>query len=168
MASSSPLPDFLCISEVDTGPFFASELFQRKFGGPPPAEPHHLVCFYRAPTTAMHVLCYAHFRPFGDIILVGGVCTNGDLLRQLPAAQREAVTAIGSLYLQVLKYGFARFADRCEAFFGYCGDARAEVVNLQAGFTKTTHQHLLVNFHKPSHAVMQRALIAKAVAIGAF
>lgn len=168
MAVSSALPDFIGISEVDDGPFFAGELFQRKFGGAPPSDPHHLVCFYRSPAATIHVLCYSHFSPFGDIILVGGVCTNGEALRQLSVEQREALSAVGSLYFQVLKYGFARFADRCEAFFGYCGDARAEQVNLQAGFSKTDHPHLLVNFHKPSHPVMQRALIAKAAAIGPF
>ena len=62
----------------------------------------------------------------------------------------------------------ARFAPRCEAFFGYCGDARAEEVDLANGFRKTGHPHLLVNFHKPLHEVMQRALIAKAAAIGPF
>jgi hypothetical protein len=42
------------------------------------------------------------------------------------------------------------------------------VVNLQAGFCNTGHPHLLVHFHKPQHEVMQRALIAKAAAIGPF
>ncbi|MGQ0800317.1 MAG: hypothetical protein ACT4NL_09430 [Pseudomarimonas sp.] len=168
MALSTALPDFLSISEVDDGPFFAGALFQRKFGGAPPSDPHHLVCFYRAPVGTVQAVCYAHFRPFGDIILVGGVCTDGEVLRRLPSEQREALAALGSLYFQVLKYGFAQFAGRCEAYFGYCGDPRAEQVNLQAGFSKTEHAHLLVNFHKLSHPVMQRALIAKAAAIGPF
>ncbi len=168
MAMSTDIPDFIGISEVDDGRFFAGELFQRKFDGLPPSGPHHLVCFHRSPASTIHVLCYAHFHPFGDIILVGGVCTDGETLRQLPLEQRDTLTVFGSLYFHVLKYGFARFADRCEAFFGYCSDARAEQVNLQAGFCKTEHPHLLVNFHKPTHPVMQRALIAKAAAIGPF
>lgn len=165
---SQPLQDFVTITEVDNGPFFASELFRRKFGGDPPAAAHHVLAFYRHAPQDLRVLGYAHFMPFGDIILVGGVCTNGAVFDLMSPSQRETITASGGVYFNVLKVAFARFADECEAYFGYCGDARAEVVNLQAGFRKTEHPHLLVNFHKPQHATMQRALIAKAVAIGPF
>lgn len=162
------LPDWLRITEVDDGAFFATPLFRRKFGGEPPDRGHHLVAFYQPAPLTTQTLCYAHFMPFGDILLVGGVCTDGELIRAMPAERRETLMALGGAYLQVLHYGFARYASQCEAYFGYCGDARAEVVNLQAGFIKTEHPHLLVHWHRPQHPVMQRALIAKAAAIGPF
>lgn len=165
---TATLPSFLTCSEVDDGPFFVSDLFQRKFGGAPPAVPHHLVAFVRLPSQRLAPACYAHFMPFGDIMLVGGVCTDGDVLRELPEAERQAIAQCGGLYLHLLSFGFRRFAARCEAYFGYCGDARAEEVNLAAGFVRTEHAHLLVNFHRDTHEVMRRALIAKAAAIGPF
>jgi hypothetical protein len=165
---SDDLASFLSISEVDDGPFFVDELFQRKFGAPAPRAAHHVVAFHKAAPLQPRVLGYAHFLPFGDIILVGGVCTDGRAFEAMPESQRAAIAAAGGVYHQVLRWAFARYADQCEAYFGYCGDARAEAVNLKSGFRKTEHPHLLVNFHKPLHEVMQRALIAKAAAIGPF
>jgi hypothetical protein len=165
---SQTLPSDFCGAVVDSGRFVAGELFERKFGGPPPLEGHHVVLLHKSSPGAIRLVSYAHFSPFGDTILVGGVCTDGDALRQMPSASADALIAAGGAYYSLLRYGFARFADQCQAYFGYCGDARAEVVNLQAGFVKTEHAHLLVNFHRPVHEVMQRALIAKIHSIGAF
>lgn len=162
------MKNWFAVTEVENGAYFAGDLFRRKFGGDPPATPHHVCAFWRAASGELRALGYAHFMPFGDIMLVGGVCTDGDVLRAMPAGQREELLASGGVYAQVLRHAFARYADECEAYFGYCGDARAEVVNLQCGFRKTGHPYLLVNFHKPLHEVMQRALIAKAAAIGPF
>ena len=166
--SEMPFADWICITEVDASSRIMTDLFRRKFGGDPPGVSHHLVALYERAPSELHLLGYAHFLPFGDIMLVGGVCTNGSVFSLMNQEQRDEVTAAGGVYFNVLKYGFARFADRCEAYFGYCGDARAEVVNLQAGFQKTQHPHLLVNFHKALPPVMERALIAKAQAIGPF
>ena len=160
--------DGFLVSEVEDGAFFAGHTFARKFGSAPPAMPHHVCAFWRQAPGQLRMLSYAHFMPFGDIVLVGGACTDGEALRAMPAATRDAVMAGGGAFAHVLRHGFARFANECEAFFGYCGDARAEEVDLANGFSKTEHTHLLVNFHKPLHEVMQRALIAKAAAIGPF
>jgi hypothetical protein len=165
---SDALASVLTVTEVQDGPFFVDELFQRKFGAPAPRLAHHVVAFHKQGPQQPRVLGYAHFLPFGDIILVGGVCTDGRAFEAMPEAQREAIRAAGGVYHQVLRWAFAHYADCCEAYFGYCGDARAEEVNLRSGFARTAHPHLLVNFHKPLHEVMQRALVAKAHAIGPF
>lgn len=162
------LRDFIVLTRVDEAAPFVAELFERKFAAPAPAAGHHMLALHRVAPQQLRVLGYANFLPFGDIMLVGGVCTDGEALRAMDATQREAVTAAGGIYLSLLRHAFARLADQCEAYFGYCGDARAEQVNLQAGFVRTVHPHLLVNFHKPLHEVMQRALLAKAAAIGPF
>lgn len=160
--------DIVHYDVVQDGDWFAGALFRRKFGAPPPAMGHHVVAFCRLPSGTLATLGYAHFMPFGDIVLVGGVCTDGQVMAMLSETQRAAIDAAGGVYFNLLGYAFARFAGECEAYFGYCGDARAETVNLRAGFVRTEHPHLLVNFHKPQHEVMQRALIAKAAAIGPF
>lgn len=165
---SDRFEDFIRISEVDDGEFFAGDLFRRKFGSAPPAFRHHLVAFCRGDDGLLRTAGYLHLMPFGDTILVGGGCTDGNVLRTLSPARSEAVNAAGGILFHLLRHAFANYGDRCEAFLGYCGDARAEEVDLRAGFVKTQHPHLLVHFHKPLHEVMQRALIAKGAAIGAF
>jgi hypothetical protein len=83
-------------------------------------------------------------------------------------AHREAIYAAGGVWYLILKYAFAKFADDCDAFFGHCGDPRALVVAEAAGFVKTEHPPIIVNWHKPMHEVFRRALLAKVVALGPF
>jgi len=165
---AQPLPESISCTELDNGAVVVAELFRRKFHSDPPESPHHVAAVIRLQPQVFGLLSYAHFMPFGDIMLVGGVCTNGELIRTLPAEQQAALTAAGSLYGHVLGYGFSRYRDQCQAYFGYCGDARAEEVNLASGFARTEHPQLLVNFHRDLHPTMQRALIAKAASIGPF
>ncbi len=158
----------LLISEVDSAEFLIGELFQRKFAAAAPDVPRHLVAFYRDAAGAHHVLSYSHMRPFGDIYLSGGSCSDGRVVARMQADERAALYAAGGMWFLILKYAFARFANDCDAFFGHCGDARALEVAQAAGFEKTGHQHLIVHWHKPLHEVTRRALTAKAHALGPF
>lgn len=162
------IEDFIHVSEVADGPAIAGELFTRKFGDPIPAEPHHVVTFYRKAPGELVVVSYVHFRPFGDICLVGGGCTDGRAFAHMTPAQREAVKARDGLLYGALRYGFERYADRFDGFYGYCGDARAEAVDLRAGFRHTGHPRLLAYFPRPLHPNIERALTAKAFALGPF
>lgn len=162
------LRSFIVVSEIDDVRLGVESLFRRKFGQPPPATPHHLGAFHLSADGSARLLCYSHMRPFGDIFLSGGSCTDGDVYRAMPSAQREALTAAGGPWSWVLKFAFQKFSDRCEAFFGYSGDARALAVCRAVDFLPTEHPHLIVHWHKPLHPVMQRALVAKAQAIGPF
>jgi hypothetical protein len=74
----------------------------------------------------------------------------------------------GGLYLHALRWAFAHYADRCEAYFGYCGDRRAWDVDMAAGFEPTEHEKLIARWHKPLHENVRRALVAKAHALGPF
>lgn len=159
--------EFILISEVDDARI-VQPIFRRKLGGDPPEVPHHVVSFYRAPDGALWPASYVHFRPFGDICLVGGASTDGDVMRRMRDDEREAVEAAGGLYLQALRWAFAHYADRCDAYFGYCGDARAWDVDMAAGFVATQHDKLIARWHKPLHENVRRALVAKAHALGPF
>lgn len=162
------LASFLYLTEIDSPALLADRLFRRKFGNAMPEVPHHLVAMYLAPDGGSHLVCYSHMRPFGDIFLSGGSCTNGDAIRAMQPHQRELLSAAGGPWHWVLKYAFRKFADRCDAFFGYSGDARALAVCRGVDFLPTEHEHLIVHWHKPLHPVWQRALTAKAHAIGPF
>ena len=158
----------IVITEVgDASPFFG-ELFRRKFGDPIPDYPHHIGVFHRGADGCFTPLSYLHLLPHRDLILVGGGCTDGDAIRRLPAADRDAIRDAGGLLLHALRYAFERFADRCDAYFGHCGDARAYEVDMQAGFEPTAHEQLIVHWHKPLDQERRRALVAEAHAIGAF
>lgn len=169
MAGVQPLTHCnVIITEIDDGEFFAGDLFRRKFSSPPPPVGHHIVAMFKDNNNAMRVAGYAHFRSFEDVVLVGGVCTDGRVMRQMPEEKSCLIAAAGGIYFNILRHAFDRFAKECDAYFGYCGDARAEVVNLDAGFRKTGHQHLLVNFHKQLDEATREALIAKVARMGPF
>ncbi len=161
------LPEFVSITEVDDVRLGAS-VFRRKFGTEPPAEPHHVVSFYRAGDGALWPASYVHFRPWHSLMLVGGAATDGTVLRRMTPAEREAITQAGGIYLHALRWAFARFATQCEAYFGYCGDARAMAVDLAAGFEPTGHPHLIVRWHRAVDASRRAALVDQVRAIGAF
>ncbi|MDR2012772.1 MAG: hypothetical protein LBQ20_07005 [Rhodanobacter sp.] len=164
----SPLNEFLVITVLDDAEPFFGDLFRRKFGDPIPDFPCHLGVFYRAPAGQFMPLSYLHFTPFGDIMLVGGLCTDGGVFAQMSGEQREQIHAAGGVMVHALRHTFERLADECDAFFGYCGDARAWEVDMQAGFEPTEYDKLIVRWHKALDPVRRRSLVAKAHAIGPF
>ncbi len=162
------LEEFIIVTEVDAGAAFAEAIFQRKYRQSVPTFPHHVVALYRDADGCFIPASYVHFKPSGDIWLVGGGCTDGRAFAHMDEAQRAAVTSAGGLLLQTLRFGFAKFADRCDAFFGYCGDARAWEVDLQAGFIPTEHDKLLVRWNGPLDPSRREVLTARANALGPF
>lgn len=165
--SASPLPDSIWFSEIDD-PAPIRALFAGKFGADPPRTGHHHVAWLQMADGAWRPACYAHVEAFGDIGLLGGACTDGAALRMLPEATRSLIADAGGLYRNLLPRIFASASNRFAAVFGYCGNARAWDVGIAAGFVATEHAHLRVYFTRPQHEVLQRALIAKAQAIGPF
>jgi hypothetical protein len=162
------LREFIAISEVDRADVFVGDLFQRKFGHPLPEFPHHVVAFYRKACDCVVPFSYVHVLPFGDISLIGGASTDGRAFEAMREDEREEIRAQGGIYLHALRYAFAKFGDRCDAFFGYCGDSRAYEVDVAAGFEPTEHEKLIAVWHKPLDAVRRRCLVAMAHAIGPF
>jgi hypothetical protein len=164
----APLDRFLAISELDDASPFFGELFRRKFGDPIPAVRHHVGLFYRDDGGAFVPMTYVHFMAYGELLLVGGGCTDGRAFARMSEAERAEVNASGGGLLHALRYGFERFADMCEAYFGYCGDPRAYEVDMAAGFVPTQHDKLIARWHRPLDASRRENLIAKAHAIGPF
>lgn len=159
---------FIIVTEVDDGPAFAETIFQRKFNQSPPAFPHHIVAFYRQSQGSFIPLSYLHIRPWGDFYLVGGGCTDGRVFALMSDVEREQIRATGGLLLKTLRYSFERFADRCEAYFGYCGDPRAYEVDMQAGFVPTDHEYLIARWHRTLPETRKHELTQIAHALGPF
>ena len=163
-----PKPDFLLITEFDAAAGVMGETFQRKFSHPIPEWKHDLVAFVRLVNGTLVPLSYAKFMPFANVFLVGGCCTDGRAFAHMEPAQRDALSAAGGSMAHVLRHGFARYAERCDAYFGYCGDARAWEVDLSAGFEPTGIDKLLVHWHKPLDPTLKKALVAMVDAVGPF
>ncbi len=162
------LSSFISFSEVSDGQFIAGDLFRKKFEGLPPKQKHHLLALYRRSSHHLVPVSYVHFRPFGDICLVGGACTDGQAFPYMSDAERALIKQQGGLYLHLLRFAFERLAPQFTAFFGYCGETRALEVDLQAGFRMTDHQYLLIYTKNDLDPTVEKALIAKAAALGPF
>lgn len=159
--------DNLVITEVSETRLI-DPLFRRKFGDPAPDTPSHVVALYRLNDWTWIPLSYTHFQRFENVILVGGACTDGNALRSLPPGVADRIRDAGGSYLALLCWAFRRYADECEAFFGYCGDARAEAVDLQAGFRKAGPKHLLIHTPKLLDPATESRLIERMAALGPF
>lgn len=164
----APLREFFTVTEVDSAEFLAAGLFRRKYAQSPPDTGRHLVALYRDAAGGFRLAGYSHMRPFGEVYLSGGSCTDGDTIRAMAAEHRAVLMAAGGVLFLVLRYAFARYADCCDAFFGHCGDRRALEVTAAAGFVSAGHEHLIVHWHKALHPVIQAALVAKVHALGPF
>lgn len=156
------IDEFILVEEVENGPAFASELFQRKYRLPVPKFPHHVVAFCRNDDGSCVPACYAHSTDCGDLILGGGACSDDRVLRRMSADQRAAIRAAGGLYLHTLKWSLNHFGPGVRAIFSYCGDALAERVDLAVGFEQTEHPNLLVYWTREVDEKRRRQLIAKA------
>lgn len=162
------LRDFVCVTEVENGRFFATELFRRKFGHEPPEFGRHVLAFVRMDDTHLYAASYLHFWQKNSYGLIGGGCTDGAVLRRLSPERVAMVNGTGGLLRQTLLYAFERFAPGLEAFFGHCGDARAKEVDLAAGFLETHHQHLLVRWVGAPTPERRAELINEVLTMGAF
>lgn len=158
----------LLITTIDDGPFFINELFQRKFAHPAPDHGISVICFYRKNWDHFLPVCYANLLPYEEVILVGGVMTDGRAFRHITGELSEKINVSGGIYQHLIRYAFERFKDRCEAFFGLVEDKRSMVVNLEAGFELTKYQHLIAHFHKPLTIERKTYLIEKIHGIGPF
>ena len=166
----SPLPidAVLEMAEIDDGKKLADPLFHHRYACDAPDFPCHVFAFARNGGERGPLLCYIHFTPQGDLLLGGGACVDNRALRLLSSESRDAIRAVGGLYRHALAWSVQHFSDRYQAIFGYCGDALAERVDLDVGFRKTRHEHLLVHFRDGVSSAGQERLIEQAHAVGPF
>ncbi|MGH8040604.1 MAG: hypothetical protein ACREPN_00995 [Rudaea sp.] len=162
------LRDFVLTAEVDGGSRFVDALFRRKYADDAPRYPHHLATFCRRADGSLQLAHYLHFFDAGGCWLIGGACTDGDMVRALPPGQRDAIRVAGGLMLQATRYGLCKFGPQADAVFGHCGDARSFQVLMQAGFQPVDHPHLVVYWPRALPAARVAELIAKAEALGEF
>lgn len=156
------------LAVIDAGKALADPLFRHRYGSDAPDFPHHVFAFARDGVERGALLCYIHFTAQGDLLLGGGACVDNRALKRLSRTERNAIRAAGGLYRYALAWSVQHFSDHYPAIFGYCGDPLAERVDLDVGFRKTRHEHLLVHFSDGVSHTDRERLIAEAHAVGPF
>lgn len=171
MPDRASISEFVVFTELDDVTPPVIDLFQRKFGHAPPTFPHHFVALYRGANAHPEktvVLGYTHLLPYKGALLSGGSCTSGAGLRQMTASEQAAVARNGGIWRDLFLYAATKYADQCDAFFGYCGDARALQVCLELGFERLPDPYLIVRWHKPLSDRRREELLSDVRALGAF
>jgi hypothetical protein len=107
-------------------------------------------------------------RPFEDVYLSGGSCSNGETIKRMQPDELAALKAAGGVYHLILKYAFKKFAGACDAFLGYSSDTRALEVAFASGFVATEYPRLFAHWHKPLADDAKRRIAAKIDALGPF
>lgn len=162
------LRGWISVGEVADGRFFVDDLFARKYGNQAPDYGRHIVGFYRAQDGALYPLSYLHYWQQDRIGLIGGGCTDGVVMRQMPADLASTINQAGGMLHQTLRYAFTHFCSDIDAFFGHAGDTRAREVDLGAGFSETEYEYLLIRPVGQLTGPQREALMAQAVALGNF
>lgn len=141
-------------------------LFRRLFGDALPDFPRHFVLRYVAGGEPVP-LAYAHFTPWEDCYLGGGMAFDERAYRRLPAGHRARIRAAGGVTEFLLRRIRAMLADAV-ALFGHVGEPRAERVDLRSGYERTSHPHVIVCWQRALPPSERDALLARVAALGPF
>ena len=141
-------------------------LFRRVFGDELPAFPRHFVLRYLG-SGAPVPLAYAHFTPWEDCYLGGGMAFDERAYRRLPAAHRARVRAAGGVTEFLLRGIRAKLSDAI-ALFGHVGEPRAERVDLRSGYERTAHPHVIACWQRDLAPPERDALVARVASLGPF
>jgi hypothetical protein len=161
--------------------FFAADLFRECFGAQfpvprenaglsistPPANWRQQVAFYKWPDAKLEVAGFCNWIKYADSYLCGGMCVRPGFYRRLSREHWRECRDRGGIAQIMLETAFAQLTD-CSAWFGYCGDKKAYLVDMRAGFQPTRYTYLIAKW-KPAIDEIQRALLEDRIAaIGPF
>ena len=158
----------IVISEMAEGAEFAEAIFRRKYAAAAPRHGHHLLAWYRKDERTWIPVSYLNYLPFREAMLIGGACTDGEVVRSMPEVLRRQIAASGGLMLQLVRYGEARFEPVSIATFGHCGDARSWAVLEQCGYRRLDHPYLIVRWNREAQGEARRVLLEGVEALGPF
>ena len=137
---------FLRVVEVSDAAPFVGNLFQRKFGAPPPDYPRHFVSFY-APQGSDEALAlgYYHQTKFENSYLAGGLVINERAYRQLPKTHRHQIKEAGGIAEHLSIKTFELLGDQVDAIWGHVGNPQAKKVDIRVGGLQISNsEHLMV------------------------
>ena len=161
--------------------YFAERLFRQCFASPfpvprnesalpipTPAEQwFQYVALYKWSDQHIEPVGFCNWIRFGDVYLEGGMCVDRTIYRRLPKEHWSACKARGGI-AQIMMESAARELNDCDAWFGYCGDKKAYLVDSRVGYRSTGKPYLIVKWFREVSAERQRELEDKVAAIGPF
>lgn len=173
--------DSLHIAFFRNAQFYAADLFSECFGQPFPlprekaglsiATPAQNwwqeVAFYKWSETHLEPVGFCNWIRYADCYLCGGMCVRSNFYRRLPKAHWVACRDRGGVAQIVLETAFRDLND-CTAWFGYCGDKKAYIVDMRAGYRPTRHRYVIVKWNAELPEAEQRALEDRIALVGPF
>lgn len=168
------------VQQFRNAEFFASALFYDSFRQPFPVPREHCmtfptplenwrqyVAFYQRSADRFEPVGFCNWIRYGDVYLEGGMCVKRNFYRQLPKEQWDECRARGGI-AQIIMETAARELDDCLAWFGFCGDKKAYIVDTRVGYQPTRHQHLIVKWFADLAEERKRALEDQIATLGRF
>jgi len=161
--------------------YFAADLFYENFAiafpvprnncglsiPTPPQNWRQYVAFYKWPDKLIEPVGFCNWIRHGDVYLEGGMCVRRNFYRRLPKQHWVACKEAGGV-AQLIMEAAARELTDCAAWFGYCGDRRAFIVDSRVGYEPTHYKYLIVKWFTDIPEDARRRLIDSIGSIGPF
>jgi len=133
----------------------------------PPAHWRQYVAFYKWPDERLEAVGFCNWIRHDAVYLGGGMCVSPTIYRRMPREHWDACRHRGGIAQMLLEAAFAELTDGA-GWFGYCGDRKARIVDLRAGFGPTRHAQLLAKWQPWVSDAERRKLEDDIAAIGPF
>ena len=169
------------VIDLENAAFFASDLFRESFGHDFPAPQndvanpghgsgrtwHQYVAFYKWTETHLEPVGFCNWIRLGDVYLEGGMCVRRNFYRRLPKDHWAECKRLGGV-AQIIMESAVNTLNDADAWFGYCGDKKARLVDMRVGYRPTRHTFLIVKWFRDLPRQRQEELENQIAAIGPF
>ena len=149
------------VLDLENAAYFAADLFRESFGhdfpapqsrpatpGPGPGRTwHQYVAFYKWTETNIEPVGFCNWIRHGDVYLEGGMCVRRNFYRRLSKQHFDECKRLGGV-AQIIMETAAKDLSDADAWFGYCGDKKAHIVDMRVGYRPTRHTFLIVKWFR--------------------
>lgn len=171
----------LRVQRFDNAAAYAADLFRESFAidfpvprdncglsiPTPPQNWRQYVAFYAWPDAHEEAVGFCNWIRYDEVYLEGGMCVQRNFYRRLPRDEWERCRARGGV-AQIMMETAAAELDDCPAWFGYCGDRKASIVDARVGFEPTPYRYLIVKWFRQLPQDERTRLVDKVARIGPF
>ncbi len=169
------------VVDLANASYFAADLFRECFGSAFPVPQNYLgvthdpgsgtwhqyVAFYKWAETHIEPVGFCNWIRHGDVYLEGGMCVRRNFYRRLTKEHWAQCKRRGGI-AQLIMEAAARTLNDADAWFGYCGDKKAYVVDMRVGYRPTKHPFLIAKWFGDVPASRKEELETRIAALGPF